>query len=223
MPIWLRASDVMVPRPKIDYVTVDSDSGSVARRAVETGHTRLPVCEPDGGLEAPVGVINAKDLLAALLDERDAGVRELARPLVRVPEAIEIDELLKELRRERHHIALVVDEHGTTVGLVTLEDILEEIVGEIEDEFDPEPADLIRRDGDVVTVHGSAPLRVVERELGLEVSGAHEATIGGYLLEELGHIPQVEETLDLHGMRVEVLQVDGAQVTELRIERAPPG
>ena len=216
-----RARDVMVPRPEIDYVTVDSDRGSVARRAVETGHTRLPLCEPEGGLESPVGVINAKDLLAAMLDERDVGLRELARPLVRVPEAIEIDELLKELRRERHHIALVVDEHGTTVGLVRLEDILEEIVGEIEDEFDPEPAEWIRRDGDSVTVKGMAPLRMVERELGLEISEAHEATIGGYLLEELGHIPQVGEALELGGMRIEVLGVDGAQVAELRIERAP--
>jgi CBS domain containing-hemolysin-like protein len=215
-----RARDVMVPRPEVDYVTVDSDRCSVARRAVETGHTRLPVCEPEGGLEAPVGVINAKDLLAAMLDERDVGLRELARPLVRVPEAIEIDELLKELRRERHHIALVADEHGTTVGLLTLEDILEEIVGEIEDEFDPEPAEWIHRNGDSVTVEGMAPLRMVERELGLEISDAHEATIGGYLLQELGHVPQVGEALELGGMRVEVLGVAGAQVAELRIERA---
>ena len=181
----LRAREVMVPRPEVDSVTTDDSIGDVAQRSIETGHTRLPVCEPEGGLDAAIGVIHVKDLLPALVQPGKPSVRDLARPLVRVSESVLLDELLRDLRRAHAHIALVVDEHGTTIGLVTLEDIIEEIVGEIEDEFDADQEDLIeQRDGRAV-VSGAAPLRLVAERLGVEVDDSHEATIGGYVVELL--------------------------------------
>jgi CBS domain containing-hemolysin-like protein len=213
-----RVREVMRPRPEIVFVTTSDDARRVAEVATASGHTRLPLVEPDGGLDAPVGVINVKDLLPAFVHGREIDLRAIARPLARVPESALVDEVLRELRRGRKHIALVVDEHGTTVGLVTLEDILEEIVGEIEDEFDPESADLVRRVDGAVHIDGSAPVRLVAEELGLDLDEApHEATIGGHLLELLGRVPEQGEVVDLHGVPVQVTRVGEAQVSELRV------
>jgi CBS domain containing-hemolysin-like protein len=213
-----RARHIMVPRPEIDYVTTDQDVRAASQVATASGHTRLPLCEPEGGLDAAIGLVNAKDLLSVLTDGREADLDELARPLPRVSESTLIDELLRDLRRARQHIALVVDEHGTTIGLVTLEDILEEIVGEIEDEFDvePEPTDWITHDGDAVVVKGTAPIHLVADELGLEIEDPDEATIGGHVLELLGRIPTPGEVIDVDGRRAEVTDVDDTRVVELR-------
>jgi CBS domain containing-hemolysin-like protein len=213
-----RARQVMVPRPEIDYVSTEDDVVTAARRATASGHTRLPLCEPEEGLDAPVGVVNAKDLLATVLGSGSPSVelRDLARPVKRVSDSILIDELLTELRRERQHLALVADEHGTTVGLVTLEAILEEIVGEIEDEFDAEAADLITSADDFAAVKGWAPIHFVAEKLGLEFDHADEATIGGHVLEVLGRMPEHGEVVEIDGRRVEVTAVDDARILELR-------
>lgn len=128
-----------------------------------------------------------------------------------------LGELLRELRREKRHMALVVDEHGTTVGLVTLENVLEELVGEIEDEFDAEQARLISRDGEDAIVEAQAPLRLVSEELGLEVADHHEATIGGHVLELLGRMPDVGETVSLDGYAAEVVAVGDGRLERLRL------
>jgi CBS domain containing-hemolysin-like protein len=203
-------------------VTTDATLADVARRAMAGGHTRLPLCEPGGGLDAPVGVIHVKDLMQAALGRREAMLGDLARPLGRVSESTLLSELLRELRRRRQHIALVADEHGTTTGLVTLEDVLEELVGEIEDEFDPEASQAITRDGDVAVVEGAAPIRLLAQELGFEVGEPHEATIGGHLVETLGRVPEAGEIVELDGYRIEVCGVDETRVTRLRFRPRQP-
>ena len=213
-----RAREIMVPRPEVTVVNVGEGGEAAARHARETGYTRFPLCEDDGGLDVAVGLLNVKDLLTAPTDLADTDLRELARPLPRVSDATLVDELLRELRRERQHMALVIDEHGTAVGVVTLEDVLEEIVGEIEDEFDPPGAELVRRDGEAVVIHGTAPLRLVQDELGVEFAHAREATIGGHVVEGLGRLPREGETVDLGGRAVEVTGVGEARVEELRVE-----
>jgi CBS domain containing-hemolysin-like protein len=132
-----------------------------------------------------------------------------------------VDELLRELRREHQHVALVVDEHGTVVGLVSLEDVLEEIVGEIEDEFDSEQAELVEVDGERVRVARAAPLRRVTDALGVVISDPREATIGGHVLELLWRVPEVGELVELHGHRAEITRVDGTRVAELVFRRLP--
>jgi len=216
-----RARQIMVPRPEIDYLTTDQSVRQAAQQATETGHTRLPLCEPERGLDAVVGALNAKDLLRSLLDSRDVELRELARPLRRVSESTLVDELLRELRSDRQHVALVVDEYGTAIGLVTLEDILEEIVGEIEDEFDLAATRLIVYENGSVLVRGTAPIDLVAEELGVVIADPHETTIGGHVLELLGRIPEKGEIVDVDGREAEVAAVGDARIIELRFEVPP--
>ena len=218
-----RTREIMVPRPEVTVINVGEGGEEAARHARETGHTRFPLCEDEGGLDAPVGLLNVKDLFTAPGELADCDLSELARPLPRISDATLVDELLRELRRSRQHMALVVDEHGTGVGVVTLEDVLEEIVGEIEDEFDPPGAELVRRDGETLVIHGTAPLRLVRDELGVDLPDAHEATIGGHVVEALGRLPCEGETVDLGGRSVEVTGVGEARVEELRAEPVAEG
>jgi CBS domain containing-hemolysin-like protein len=129
-----RAGEAMVPKPQVELLSTDQSIADAVTQVAEAGHTRYPLCEPDGGLDAAVGLVHVKDLLRA--SGEDGDLRRLARPLRRVPDATMLDDLLEDLRRDRQHLALVVDEHGIAVGAITLEDVLEQIVGDIEDEFD---------------------------------------------------------------------------------------
>jgi putative hemolysin len=125
------------------------------------------------------------------------------------------------MRRQRRHLALVVDEHGTVIGLLTLEDVLEELVGEIDDEFDTAAEGLIRRDADELRVGGASPVRLVARELGVTVDAPHETTLNGYFIERLGRVPRAGEAVELQGARLEVIAGDETQITELAVRTAP--
>ena len=215
-----RAREVMVPRREVRSVSADLPRDQVVEVIRETGLTRLPVSEPGGGLDTAVGVVHAKDLLVSDPAEE---LRSIARSLERVPESLLIDELLEQLRSRREHVALVADEHGTVIGLVTLEDVLEEIVGEIEDEFDPQAEEPYKRDGDALFISGSAPVRLVAEALDVEIEDAHEATISGYLIEREGRLPQVGEGLELGGKTLEVTHVSETKIEELQALSSPTG
>jgi CBS domain containing-hemolysin-like protein len=217
-----RAREAMVPRPQVEVLTTGQTVEEAAARAAEGSHTRYPLCEPDGGLDAAVGLVHVKDLLRASREGGDGDLRGLARPLRRVPDATMLDELLEGLRRDHQHLALVVDEHGTAVGIITLEDVLEEIVGEIEDEFDAEGDDQpVRQEDGSLLVAGSAPLRLVAERLGLRADDAGTATVGGLLVEQLGRIPRAGDWVEVGGRPAEVTEVDEARVTELRFPADP--
>jgi CBS domain containing-hemolysin-like protein len=214
-----RAREVMTPRAGIDYVTTDQSPRDAAEKATRSGHTRLPLCEPDRGLEGTVGFVNAKDLLRVAFGTAPGDLRELARPIARVAESTRLDEVLREMRRDRRHLALVLDEHGTVVGLITLEDILEELVGEIEDEYDQRTGELIRVEDGGLRIDGAAPARAVAERLGARIEGPHEATIGGHVIERLGRVPEPGEIVDLGGVPLQVISVDDTRITALR---SPP-
>jgi len=212
-----RVREVMMPRSRIVFVTTDARFDDAVRAVRESGLTRLPLCRPDG-LDSAVGLLHVKDLL---VNGPDAPLEGLARPLERVPESMLIDELLELLRKLREHFALVLDEHGTVVGLITLEDILEEIVGEIEDEFDPEEREAMREEPEGVVIAGWAPVRLVEERLGIGFADHHEATIGGVVLEHLGRLPDAGEEVEVGGVRFAVLAAEDAQIQALRVLDAP--
>jgi CBS domain containing-hemolysin-like protein len=216
-----RTRDIMIPRPQVQFITVTDDLRTVVSRFQSSGRTRLPLCEAEVGLDAVVGMVHAKDLLRCIVEEKEIKVREIARALPRVSESVLIDELLRDLRRNRNHMALVADEHGITVGLVTLEDILEEIVGEIEDEFDTEQVELIVQETGCTRVDGSASIRLVVKRLGVDIPDPHEATIGGHVVELLGRLPQVGEVVQVDGHAAKVTGVDDARITELTFEDKP--
>jgi CBS domain containing-hemolysin-like protein len=214
----LRAREVMKARKEIDLVLTTDSPHTIAERAIATGRTRLPLCEPHKGIESAVGVVNAKDLLPLIFDGAKAiEVSKLARPFARISESARVDEVLREMRDERVHLALVYDEHGTVIGLITMEDILEELVGEIEDEFDQDGVEFFHAQNRRLHVHGEAPLRVLAERLDFEVDGHHETTVGGYLSDQLGHVPDVGEVIDCHGHRLQVLAVEETRITEVAV------
>jgi CBS domain containing-hemolysin-like protein len=217
----LRARQVMVPRRDIDYLVLGETVQQAVQRASLSLHTRLPLCATEDRLDEPIGVVNFKELLRLALDGREIDLRELARPLTRVPESALVEEVLREFRRRRQHIALVVDEFGTTVGLVTLEDIIEEIVGEFEEEEEDAGEQEVRREGDTLVVAGTATLGEVEDELGIEIENAGEATIGGHIVELLGRVPGPGEAVDVGGHPAVVAAVDEARIVELRFALPP--
>ncbi|HEV2821297.1 MAG TPA: hemolysin family protein [Solirubrobacteraceae bacterium] len=217
-----RVREVMRPRPEVVVMTADQSLAEAGRLAVHSGHTRFPLCAPDLGLDSATGVVNAKDLLEAYVEERAADLKDLSRPIARVSDGTMIDELLRDMRRRRTHMAVVVDEHGTAVGLVTMEDIVEQIVGEIEDEFDEDAEPAVRRHENGWIVDGNASLRLVVEETGLQLEDHHEATVSGHLLERLGRIPDVGETLEIEGRPVEVTQVGEARIEQLRVPAQSP-
>jgi CBS domain containing-hemolysin-like protein len=213
-----RVREVMMPRSRVVFVTTDASFDEAVDVIRESGLTRLPLCKGDAGLDAPVGLLHVKDLL---VNGPDKPLEEIARQLERVPESMLIDELLERLRKLREHFALVVDEHGTVIGLITLEDILEEIVGEIEDEFDPQEREPMRDEPEGTVIAGWAPIRLVEERLGVEFRDHHEATIGGVVLEHLGRLPDEGEEIEVHGVRLAVLGAADAQIQELRVVSRP--
>src|SRR5829696_6357226 len=210
-----RVREVMVPRSRIVFVTEGSSREHLVEVIRDSGLTRLPLVGDDGGLDAPLGLLHVKDLIVR--GEKASSLQELARPIERVPESMLIDELLERLRKLREHFALVADEHGTVVGLITLEDVLEEIVGEIEDEFDPEEREPLREEPEGTVLAGWAPVRLVEDYVGVEFADHHEATIGGVVLEHLGRLPDEGEELEVGGVRFSVLAAADAQIQELRL------
>lgn len=195
-----RAREILVPRHRVVILTTGQPLREAARQAACSGHRRLPLCEPEGGLDRPEGVINLSDLTRALAEERQPDLFELARPLLETSEATLLDKLLEELRERREHMALVRDEHGTALGILTMEDILEQVVGDIRDEFDPPREPPIEGSGDEFTVAGELSAHAVTRELGLELGDYQEGTIGGYVIERLGVVSVTGDEVEVGGL-----------------------
>jgi CBS domain containing-hemolysin-like protein len=212
-----RAREVMKPRGEIDLVLTTDSPRTIAERAIATGRTRLPLCEPEGGLESAVGAINAKDMLPLIFEEGSLDVPAVTRPLGHVSESARVDDVLREMRERRVHLALVHDEHGTVIGLLTMEDILEELVGEIEDEFDPDRPELFYEEGGRVCTDGHTPIRALAERLHFELEEHHETTVGGYLSEQLGRVPEVGEVVEFQGFDIEILAVEETRITKVAV------
>ncbi len=217
-------SAVMKPRTEIVALDVKSDFEQVRQTIIQAGHSRIPVYE--GTLDHIIGVLYAKDLFR-VASQAQFDLRSSIRTVPYVPEAKPIDALLRELRQRRVHMAIVLDEYGGTAGLVTIEDILEELVGEIADEFDTGSRESIQRvDADTLEVDARVPVREVnvELEIALPEDGPYD-TIGGFVFATLGKIPIRDEELRHENVRVRVLEADARRIQRLRIhvERARVG
>ncbi|HJU82870.1 MAG TPA: hemolysin family protein [Holophagaceae bacterium] len=217
--------EIAVPRGQVACLDLRRPWAESLAMLRGTPHTRLPLV--DGDLDHVVGVIHLKELLWALHDEGQApDLRSLARPAFLVPETKLIQSLLLEFQQRKQHLALVVDEHGGVDGLVTLEDVLEELVGEIQDEFDREAIQLRRTRGGAWLAQGSVTLEQLEDHLDLELQAESGAvSLGGYLQERLGRVLRVGDELRLDGWRVRVLAMRGlapAQFLLKRVRRGEP-
>ena len=218
-----RVREAMVPRGDVRWFPTDETAAGAAAAVAESRHTRYPLCEPGEGLDAVVGVLDLRDLAPAVAADGSTPLGELGRPPLRTSEAELLDDLLERMRAERRQMAIVEDEFGTVVGAITLEDVLEQIVGDIRDEYDPEERPLAPGgDGDL-RVDGSAQLRRVADELGLQLSDHQQhATVGGFVVERLGRVPEEGERLELDDVELEVERVDGSRPTRLAVRRREP-
>ena len=209
--------EVMVPR--LDMVAIDADLSleQAAATIVEYGHSRLPVYEDT--IDDVLGILYVRDLLAAIANsEEKRDVRALTRPAFIVPETKRVDALLEEFRQRRTQIAIVVDEYGGTEGLVTMEDVLEEIVGEIEDEFSRVREEEVFREDDGTTfVNAGLSTEDVEDMFGVKIESDDFDTIGGYVYHHLGRIPQVGDEVISNDLKVEVVSVAGRRLRRLKI------
>jgi CBS domain containing-hemolysin-like protein len=210
--------EIMVPR--IDMVAVEADAtiDDVMRVVLERGYSRVPIY--DETVDNIVGVVYAKDILRTLADgRRPASVREIARPPYFVPEGKRIDELLAELREHRVHMAIVVDEYGGTAGLVTIEDVLEEIVGEIQDEYDREEASMVRVSDNEAVVDARVSLDDLNELLGLAIESEDFDTVGGFVYHELGRMPAPGDEVRADGLTLRVLSVLGRKIKKVRVTK----
>ena len=209
--------EVMVPRPDMECVAADLTVAEAMAVAARNGHSRVPV--NGDGLDDIIGVLHAKDLMRAHLEGRDdVPANGLARPPRFVPETKQADDLLREMQADRYHLAIVVDEHGGTAGLVTMEDLLEEVVGEIEDEFDQAEPIAQPLTGGGLRVHGRMPIDELNDLLGETLPAGDWDTVGGLIFDALGHVPVVGEGIEVAGRRFGVEQVEGRRITSVRID-----
>lgn len=211
--------EVMVPRPDITALSVGMTVKDAIDVFVQEGYSRLPVYE--GTIDHVVGIIYGKDLFRPVLQgQLDAPIRGLIRPAHFVPESKKTDDLLREIRQNRVHIAIVVDEYGGTAGLVTIEDLLEEIVGEIRDEYDAEEGQkiIVGPDGDA-TVDASVSIDDVNDALGTSLEAEEVDTMGGLIYEQLGRVPVVGDAVRLDHALITVTGTLGRRVTRVKVKK----
>ncbi len=218
----LQVRDIMIPRAQMAVVGRDDDLERILPIVVESGHSRFPVIGEDRA--EVVGILLAKDLLqyCGKGSERFR-LRDILRSAVFVPESKRLDVLLREFRTSRAHMAIVVDEYGAAAGLVTIEDVLEQIVGEIEDEYDfDQDAFIMRRDDNLFTAKAHTSIEDFNEYFNVDLSGDGYDTIGGLVLKAFGRMPRRGESIEKDGFRFEVVSADGRRIRLLNISRVQP-
>jgi CBS domain containing-hemolysin-like protein len=215
-----KARDVMVARDRVAYLSGDVSTEVNLLRLQRSGHSRLPFT-PDGELDHVTGVIMAKELLLSLRERTEPDWQELLIPLLVVPETATLNHVLRRFQRERRHLAIVVDEYGSTRGIVTLEDVLEEIVGEIHDESDTDEASLIVRADGSWLCRGVAETAAVFARLGVPMPATEAKTLSGFLAEQLGQVPAPGTWLDVQGHRFVVTKASNRRAERVQVTRLP--
>lgn len=226
----MTASDVMLAAPRMDLLNVEDPMDELLHQVIDTGHSRFPVYE--GERDNIIGILLAKDLLK-LQRAPELNIRALLRPAVFVPESKGLNDLLRQFRDNRNHLAIVIDEYGRTAGLITIEDVLEQIVGEIEDEFDiaDDAGDIFGLPDRSFRVSGDTAIERVDEAFGVDLKQARQAeddhdfdTLGGLIAHEMGHVPHRGESFELAGLRFVVLHTRAGAVRWFKVSPLPaPG
>jgi magnesium and cobalt transporter len=221
----LTAGDVMVAAPRMDLVSIDSPYDEILNVVIDTAHSRFPVYE--GDRENIIGILMAKDLLK-LQRAPELNLRALLRAAVFVPESKGLNDLLREFRGNRNHLAIVIDEFGRVAGLITIEDVLEQIVGEIEDEFDiaEDEGDIFGLADRTYRVSGDTSIERVNEAFEVNLIRSEQDrefdTIGGLIAHEMGHVPKRGETVTVAGLQFDVLHTKGGAVRWFKVSPAEP-
>jgi magnesium and cobalt transporter len=216
----IQVRDIMIPRGQMVVLERDATPQEMLELIIESGHSRFPVIADDR--DEVIGILLAKDLLRYFAENGDERfrIKECLRPAVFIPESKRLNVLLKEFRVSHNHMAIVVDEYGGVSGLLTIEDVLEQIVGEIDDEHDPdEEVMIVPEQEDAWRVDALTRIEDLNEELGTEFSDADYDTVGGLVMHELGRLPRKGESLVIGGMRFTVLRADRRRVHSVRLRR----
>lgn len=214
----LRVGDIMIPRAEMVHIRRDDPLESILATAVETAHSRFPVTGDDKG--EVVGILLAKDLLTyySETNRRPFNIRDHVRPAVFVPESKRLNVLLKEFRASRNHMAIVVDEYGSAAGVVTIEDVLEQIVGDIEDEHDfDEGAFIYKRGQGEYTVKARTSIEEFNEYFGSSLEGGDLDTVGGLVVHAFAHLPKRGERVEIDGFRFTIMRADSRRVHLLTV------
>jgi magnesium and cobalt transporter len=216
----IQARDIMIPRSQMEVIDISETPDKFIPFVIETAHSRFPVTENDKN--NVIGILLAKDLLRYYAGEEEFDVREMLRPVVFIPESKRLNVLLKDFRTNRNHIAIVVDEYGGVAGLVTIEDVLEQIVGEIEDEHDFDEAEdnIVQDPGGQYRVKASTEIMDFNEKLGAELSDEDYDTIGGLVLHTFGRLPKRGEAVTVGDFKFTVLRADSRRLYTLMVERS---
>jgi CBS domain containing-hemolysin-like protein len=208
--------DTMTPRGEIVYLNLEDDFETNVNKAIASRHTRFPLCREN--LDNTVGLIHIKELMPMLRDPHP-DLLKIKRELISVPEMMELEKLLKLFLSKHAHLAMVIDEFGGTVGMVTMENVLEEVVGDIQDEFDTDKEEFRKIDENEFSVAGSLGLYELNDATGLELESADVSTIGGYVTHLLGHLPKQGEQVKIDSYLVTITQTDGRRVNQLHFKK----
>ena len=210
-------SEVMVPRPDVVALSIDLPPEECLAAVIDSPYTRYPVYRET--LDNVVGILHVRDLFSALVDRGIANVAvdEIVRDAYIIPETKDLAAMLTEFRRTNQHMAIVVDEYGAMQGIVTLEDLLEEIVGEIEDEFDLPDESIERVDDDTIRIAGTFPIDDFNEQFGSELTDEDYHTVGGFVFGLLGRAPEAGDSVDFDGMRFDVLEVEGSRILKIAV------
>lgn len=211
-----QAEDILTPRVDIVAVPTDADKKEIAAVFSETGYSRLPVYE--GSLDNIIGIIHQKDFYEEVIDG-DGKIEDVLQSAVFVAPTMKISNLLRELQKEQTHIAVVVDEYGGTAGLVTMEDILEELVGEIWDEHDEVVEDIVEENENSFLVQGNLLLEEMFERFDIEDEDSDADTVSGWIMEKLGHIPEANESFEYENLKFTITETLNRRIIEVRIER----
>ncbi len=217
----MHVRDIMVPRPQMDVIDIGETPDRFIPLVIATSHSRFPVV--DGDRDNVVGVLLAKDLLRYYAGEEDFNVRDMLRPAIFVPESKPLNVLLREFRTNRNHMAIVVDEYGGVAGLVTIEDVLEQIVGDIEDEHDFDDSDdnIIKEDSGAWRVKSQTEIADFNTAFGTDFTDDAFDTVGGLVIHRFGRLPKRGESVTMGGLRFQVLRADSRRLHSLRVQQLP--
>ena len=217
----MRVGEIMIPRAQMDVIDINDAPEVFIPHVIETAHSRFPVIDKDR--DDVIGILLAKDLLRHYA-ESDNDIRGMLRPAVFIPESKRLNVLLKEFRSNRNHIAIVVDEYGGVAGIVTIEDVLEQIVGDIEDEYDFDETEdnIIRENEGVFRVKAGTEIEDFNQTLGAHFSDEEFDTVGGLVISRFGHLPKSGESVKFDGFLFSILRADSRRLHAVRVTRLPP-
>jgi magnesium and cobalt transporter len=217
----MQVRHIMIPRAQMDVLDINDGPEKFVPTVIATAHSRFPVIDRDR--DNVIGILLAKDLLRYYADEEEFNVRDMLRPTVFVPEAKQLNVLLREFRASRNHMAIVVDEYGGVSGLVTIEDVLEQIVGDIEDEYDFDEAsdNIVRESPTQYRVRGHTELSDFNAAFGTGFPSEDFDTVAGLVIDRFGRLPKRGESVVIEGLRFSVLRADSRRVHLLSVQKLP--